>query len=56
MNLGLQDLALFTLTVLVLNATPGVDLIFTLTRTLQHGVRGLGVLDVFAAKRLKHLR
>ncbi|ACB36457.1 Lysine exporter protein (LYSE/YGGA) [Leptothrix cholodnii SP-6] len=40
MNLGLQDLALFTLTVLVLNATPGVDLIFTLTRTLQHGVRG----------------
>ena len=24
----------------VLNATPGVDLIFTLARTLQHGVRG----------------
>ncbi len=40
MNLGLQDLALFSLTVLVLNATPGVDLIFTITRTLQHGVRG----------------
>ncbi|MEX8517656.1 MAG: LysE family translocator [Leptothrix sp. (in: b-proteobacteria)] len=37
--LGLHDLALFSLTVLVLNATPGVDLIFTLTRTLQHGVR-----------------
>ncbi len=37
--LGLQDLALFSLTVLVLNATPGVDLIFTLTRTLQQGVR-----------------
>ncbi|MDP4301768.1 LysE family translocator [Leptothrix discophora] len=38
--LGLQDLALFSLTVLVLNATPGVDLLFTVTRTLQHGVRG----------------
>ena len=24
----------------MLNATPGVDLIFTLTRALQHGVRG----------------
>ncbi len=40
MTLGLQDLALFSLTVLVLNATPGVDLLFTLTRALQHGVRG----------------
>jgi threonine/homoserine/homoserine lactone efflux protein len=39
-SLGLQDLALFSLTVLVLNATPGVDLLFTLTRALQHGVRG----------------
>ncbi|MEY4749346.1 MAG: hypothetical protein RIQ60_1560 [Pseudomonadota bacterium] len=39
-DLGLHDLALFSLTVLVLNATPGVDLIFTLTRALQHGVRG----------------
>ena len=38
--LGLQDLALFSLTVLVLNATPGVDLVFTVTRTLQQGVRG----------------
>jgi threonine/homoserine/homoserine lactone efflux protein len=38
--LGLHDLALFSLTVLVLNATPGVDLVFTITRTLQHGVRG----------------
>ncbi|MGY0196982.1 LysE family translocator [Leptothrix sp. BB-4] len=38
--LGLQDLTLFSLTVLVLNATPGVDLVFTITRTLQHGVRG----------------
>ena len=36
---GAHDLWLFTLTVLVLNATPGVDLMFTLTRTLQLGVR-----------------
>ena len=36
---GTHDLWLFTVTVLVLNATPGVDLMFTLTRTLQHGVR-----------------
>jgi threonine/homoserine/homoserine lactone efflux protein len=39
-GLGLHSLALFSLTVLVLNATPGVDLIFTITRTLQLGVRG----------------
>ena len=38
--LGLQDLALFSLTVLVLNATPGVDLVYTVTQTLRHGVRG----------------
>jgi threonine/homoserine/homoserine lactone efflux protein len=36
---GTHDLLLFSFTVLVLNATPGVDLILTLTRTLQHGVR-----------------
>lgn len=40
LTLGLKDLALFAFTVLVLNATPGVDLIFTLTRTLQQGIRG----------------
>lgn len=34
MNLGLHDLPLFALTVLVLNATPGVDLVFTISRTL----------------------
>ena len=39
MNFGLHDLPLFALTVLVLNATPGVDLGFTISRTLQHGVR-----------------
>jgi threonine/homoserine/homoserine lactone efflux protein len=37
---GTHSLALFALTVLVVNATPGVDLMFTLTRTLQLGVRG----------------
>ncbi len=36
---GTHDLLLFSLTTLVLNATPGVDLLFTLTRTLQYGVR-----------------
>jgi threonine/homoserine/homoserine lactone efflux protein len=39
MALGLHDLPLFSLTVLVLNATPGVDLVFTVTRTLQQGPR-----------------
>jgi threonine/homoserine/homoserine lactone efflux protein len=37
---GTHSLALFALTVLVVNATPGADLMFTLTRTLQQGVRG----------------
>ena len=37
--LGTHDLALFTLTVLVLNATPGVDMAFTLLSTLRGGVR-----------------
>ena len=36
---GTHDLWLFALTVLVLNATPGVDLMLTLTRTLQLGAR-----------------
>lgn len=38
--LGTQDLALFIVTGLVLNATPGVDMAYTVTRTLQHGSRG----------------
>jgi threonine/homoserine/homoserine lactone efflux protein len=38
--LGTHDPWLFAATVLVVNATPGVDLMLTLTRTLQHGVRG----------------
>ena len=37
---GTHDLWLFAATVFVLNATPGVDLMLTLARTLQHGIRG----------------
>jgi threonine/homoserine/homoserine lactone efflux protein len=37
---GTHDLALFALTVFVLNATPGVDMAFTLVATLRGGVRG----------------
>jgi threonine/homoserine/homoserine lactone efflux protein len=36
---GPQDLALFMTAVLLLNATPGVDLLLTVTRTLQSGRR-----------------
>ncbi|MES2960458.1 MAG: LysE family translocator [Pseudomonadota bacterium] len=36
---GTHDLALFAVTVLVINATPGVDLMFTLVSTLKGGVR-----------------
>ena len=36
---GTHDLPLFITTALVLNATPGVDMLFTLSRTLQHGWR-----------------
>ena len=37
---GTHDLWLFAATAFVLNATPGVDLMLTLARTLRHGVRG----------------
>jgi threonine/homoserine/homoserine lactone efflux protein len=37
---GTHDLPLFALTVFVLNATPGVDMAFTLLATLRGGVRG----------------
>jgi threonine/homoserine/homoserine lactone efflux protein len=37
--LGTHDLTLFALTVLVVNATPGVDMAFTLLSTLRGGVR-----------------
>jgi threonine/homoserine/homoserine lactone efflux protein len=37
--LGIHDLALFTLAVLVLNATPGVDMLYTVSRTLTGGWR-----------------
>ena len=36
---SINNLPLFMVTVLVLNATPGVDLLLTVTRTLQGGVR-----------------
>jgi threonine/homoserine/homoserine lactone efflux protein len=38
--IGMHDPWLFAATVLVVNATPGVDLMLTIARTLQHGVRG----------------
>jgi len=38
--LGTHSLALFATTVFVINATPGVDMMLTLTRTLRHGLRG----------------
>ncbi|HJV69851.1 LysE family translocator [Ideonella sp.] len=38
-GLGIHDLALFTLTVFVLNATPGVDMLYTVGRTLTGGWR-----------------
>ena len=44
--LGLHDLWLFAATVFVFNLTPGPDLLFTLARTLQHGVRG-GIAAAF---------
>jgi threonine/homoserine/homoserine lactone efflux protein len=37
--LGLHSGGLFALTVLVLNATPGVDMLFTVSRTFSGGVR-----------------
>ena len=38
-ELGVHSPWLFATAVLVLNATPGVDMMLLLTRTLQHGVR-----------------
>jgi threonine/homoserine/homoserine lactone efflux protein len=37
--LGIHDLGLFALTVFVLNATPGVDMLYTVSRTLNGGWR-----------------
>ena len=37
---GMHDPWLFAATVLVVNATPGVDMMLTAARTLRHGVRG----------------
>lgn len=36
---GVHDLALFALAVLIVNATPGVDMAFTLVSTLRGGVK-----------------
>ncbi len=38
--LGTHSLAVFATTVFVVNATPGVDMMFTLAQTLRHGVAG----------------
>lgn len=38
--LGTHSLGLFAATAFVINATPGVDMMLTLTRTLRYGVRG----------------
>lgn len=38
--LGTHSLGIFAATVFVVNATPGVDMMLTLTRTLRYGVRG----------------
>jgi threonine/homoserine/homoserine lactone efflux protein len=53
--LGTHDLALFAVTVFVLNATPGVDLAFTLVSTLRGGVRaGLAAAAGIAAGCIVH--
>ena len=39
MALGVHDLALFGATVFVLNATPGVDMAYTVASTLRGGWR-----------------
>jgi len=38
--LGTHSLGVFAATVLVVNATPGVDMMFTLAHTLRHGIAG----------------
>ncbi|HTJ05815.1 MAG TPA: LysE family translocator [Caldimonas sp.] len=38
--LGTHSLGVFAATVLVVNATPGVDMMLVLTRTMRHGVVG----------------
>src|SRR6187397_386599 len=38
--LGTHSLGVFAATVFVVNATPGVDMLFTLAQTLRHGAAG----------------
>lgn len=53
--LGVHDLGLLAATILVLNATPGVDLLLTLGTTLRQGVRaGLAVAAGISAGCLVH--
>ena len=51
MLLGTHSLGLFAASVFVINATPGVDMMLTLTRTLRYGVRG-GVATALALELL----
>jgi threonine/homoserine/homoserine lactone efflux protein len=52
---GSHDVALFALAVLVINATPGVDMAFTLVATLRGGVRaGLAAAAGIAAGCIVH--
>jgi threonine/homoserine/homoserine lactone efflux protein len=44
--LGTHSLGVFAATVFVVNATPGVDMMFTLAKTLRHGVAG-GIAAAF---------
>jgi threonine/homoserine/homoserine lactone efflux protein len=52
---GPHELALFMIAVLVLNATPGVDVLLTVTRTLQGGARsGLAAVAGISAGCVTH--
>lgn len=54
-TLGVHGLALFAATIVVLNATPGVDLMLTFTTTLRQGVRaGLAVAAGISAGCVVH--
>ena len=51
---GPHELLLFMTAVFLLNATPGVDLLLTVSRTLQGGVRA-GVAGIALARRVARL-
>ena len=55
-SLGLHSLPLFALAVLVLNATPGVDMLLTVGRTLAGGPRaGLAAAAGITAGSVVHV-